>query len=262
MSNKKGLEYIDWIISMSFFIVTVMMIFAFLRPGIQPNFESKDLLNIVESNFVEESTWSSISIPVAIHNLNYDSNGNPASIKVKHEPTSDWQFINFYSKQDLNLLNIIITHDFDSFEITCSAFPCGTTTTSPSSQGIYLISLEKPSVSAESFEIADECSIDENPSPCDYLIGSKETVVGLDKERIAALMSGIMPYSVIKDNWDFPATREFEVSIDYLNGTHENLISPNIQIPLQSNVFVREILLPIIEKDGSRTPTKISIKVW
>ena len=50
-TNKKGLAYIDWIISMGLFIVVVIAIFAFLKPGAKPIHESKGLINILETNF-------------------------------------------------------------------------------------------------------------------------------------------------------------------------------------------------------------------
>ena len=58
MLRKKGVTYIDWIISMGLFIIVVVAVFAFFKPGTTPAFKSESLIASVENNFIEEASWT------------------------------------------------------------------------------------------------------------------------------------------------------------------------------------------------------------
>lgn len=256
--NKKGLSYIDWIISLGLFLVTVLMIFAFLRPGIVPSFESKDLINIVEKNFLNENSWDLISIPIAIQNIENSS----YFIDITHSSLSEWVFIGYTSLQDLNSLDIKITNTSSSISISCiSSNNCNTNVSSGISlSGIYLISLEKQFVSDEKiFEMEDTCS---DNGMCTYTLGSKEIFVGLSELRINYLINEDITYEEKKEEWGFPDSRDFSIYLDYLNGTLIKVTSPEFEPSDQSSVFVKEIAIPILGEQGKRRPSKVNIRVW
>ncbi|MBT4577156.1 hypothetical protein HOM13_00385 [Candidatus Woesearchaeota archaeon] len=257
--NKKGLAYVDWIISLSLFLVTVLMIFAFLRPGIVPSFESKDLINIVENNFLEENSWEMISIPIAIQNIE----NNSYSIDISHSGLSEWRFIGYRSNQDLGSLDISITNTSSLIIISCiSGSNCNTNISagSTSTSGIYLVSIEKDWVSSNKiFEMEDTCS---STDMCTYSLGSKELFNGLSMIRINHLINEDITYSEKKEDWSFPDSRDFSIHLDYLNGTLVKITSPEFEPSDQSSVFVKEISMPILNEDGKRSPTKVNIRVW
>lgn len=257
--NKKGLAYVDWIISLSLFLVTVLMIFAFLRPGIVPSFESKDLINIVEKNFLEENSWEMISIPIAIQNIEDSTH----SIDISHSGLSEWRFIGYNSNQDLNSLDISIVNTSTSISISCiSGFNCNTNISagSTSTPGIYLISIEKDWVSENKiFEMQDSCS---SADMCTYSLGSKELFIGLSFTRLNNLINENIKYHEKKEDWSFPDSRDFSIYLDYMNGTLIKITSPEFEPSDQSSVFVKEISMPILNEDGKRIPSKVNIRVW
>lgn len=260
--NKKGLAYVDWIISLSLFLVTVLMIFAFIRPGVTPTFESRDLINIVEKNFLEENSWQIVNIPVAVQNITNSS----YSIVLDHTKNSEWEFIGYTSTQDINSLHISITNTSSQISITCVSgfYDCKTEINSgPSTPGIYLTSIEKDFVGPDKrFEMEDKCSSTEMPSPCNYVLGSKELFTGLSEQRIDLLAYGSVTYQKKKDDWNFPESRDFSIYIDYMNGTLIKTTSPEFEPSDQTNVFVKVISMSILKKNGERIPARVNIRVW
>ena len=256
--DNKGLNYIDWIISFSLFLIIVMMIFAFLRPGISPAFDSEDLLNIIESNIVHESSWSVVSVPVAVKNLI----NNTVYVDVSHGLDSTWDFVDYYSTQNLTLLNMRVSLSFDTARITCKDnFPCKTgTSSSVFHSGIYLISVGFFNSSSSALNLSSKCSPNVPVSDCEYIIGSKEIFTGLNEDNLLLLASE--DYDIKKNDWNFPDSRDFSVSLDYLNGTIQDLIKPNYPVPDRLSVFVKEISMPILNENATRTPAKLGIKVW
>lgn len=53
---KKGASHVDWAISMSIFLVYVLLMFIFLKPGSQPVYNENTLLNIVYSGLKDDTT--------------------------------------------------------------------------------------------------------------------------------------------------------------------------------------------------------------
>ena len=51
MLNKKGLHYVDWVISMGTFIIAIIAILIYLKPGVKPEYNRESLLSIIETNF-------------------------------------------------------------------------------------------------------------------------------------------------------------------------------------------------------------------
>lgn len=261
--NKKGLAYVDWIISLSLFIVTVLMIFAFLRPGVEPTFESKDLINIVERNFLGENSWEVVSIPVAIQNIE----NNSYSVILEHTGLSEWNFIGYTSTQNLDNLHIIATNTSSEISITCKAgyYNCKTEI-SPGGQstpGIYVISIEKDWVGPNKvFEMEDRCSLQGPPDSCVYVLGSKEIFIGLSEKRIYDLVTGSATYADKKEDWNFPDSREFSIYLDYMNGTLIKVTSPEFEPSDQKNVFVKVISMSILKSNGERIPARINIRIW
>jgi len=259
--NNKGLGYIDWIISMSLFIVVVVMIFSFLRPGIEPNFESQDLIYIAESNFFQENTWTSISVPIAINTII----NNSIKASFSQEQLGGWNYVGYYSSQE-PIPNLQISLTPDKVEISCiSNYPCQTETSpnGPSTQGIYLISMPNNGGILKSFKINNKCEPSVDLSACKYTIGAKEVFTGLKESNILNLSQNPSSYNQKKKDWNFPKTREFAISLDYINGSQPiSVLTPDYSQPEQLSVFVKEISMQILEPNGTRKPAKINIRVW
>jgi len=55
---KKGASHVDWAISMSIFLVYVLLMFIFLKPGSQPTYNENTLLNTVYSGLKDDTTYT------------------------------------------------------------------------------------------------------------------------------------------------------------------------------------------------------------
>ncbi len=240
------------------------MIFAFLRPGVAPTFESEDLLNLVESKFIENVSWESLSVPATV------SLTNGAYLEIKQQsPSSEWNFVSYYSPQDLSTLNIqFILNDPNKFTVKCTGgiTDCETIHSTSLSQGknytgVYLISMEKPTASENKVFDIDLVCYPLLSDDCQVLMGSEERFTGLNQEKIDLIESSSYPYDQIKSDWAFPQTRDFSIIVEDSTGIISE-IKPNNPIPEQVNVFTREILIPRLEGDGSRKQIKTRISVW
>jgi hypothetical protein len=255
ISNKKGIGYVDWIISMGLFILVVSMTFIYLKPGITPEFESKDLLELVESNFLKEYTWFSISIPLAVHNLNQTGNIVP-KIEVKSGTNNQWEVKSYYSSHsDFAVTTNTLTN---TATINCSSqTSCDTTPLSSAGaeQGIYLIYLKKAGATSDTFNLSYNC----NPSPtnlqdCNFTVGSKEIFTGWNKGNITDLTN---PYQLKKDDWSFPKSRDFSIKFNGID-----ILKPNYKPSEQTNIYTKELLIQTLEADGSRSSANATISVW
>ena len=257
MFNKKGLSYIDWIISMGLFLLVVIMIFTFLRPGATPAFQSSELFEIVEDNFFQNVSWHTASLPVAVKNMEF----NNVTITLKHNYTSDWKFIEVQiPSQFSSKINFTQTGIETSLNCRSSSPPCKTGSDPALPRpGIYVTSIKNPTAEIEkNYEITGECN---HAYPeCEYTLGSTEYFTGINLQNTLNFQSS--KYDKIKNSWNFPVTREFTLSLFYLNGTKIELISPSFPVPPEANIFVKEISTSILNHDGSREPITINIQVW
>lgn len=55
---KKGATHVDWAISMSIFLVYVLLMFIFLKPGSQPTYSENTLLDTVYSGLKDDTTYT------------------------------------------------------------------------------------------------------------------------------------------------------------------------------------------------------------
>ena len=253
MFNKKGLSYIDWMISMGLFLLVVIMIFTFLRPGSTPEFQSPELFEILESNFYQNTSWYTASLPIAINKM-----GSNIIITLEHNSTADWKFLDFSIPPQYSNLDYTLS-DF-GINIYCLSSPCSTNT-DPNSPypGVYITSIKKPTAEPQKkYNLQSSCNGD--ASNCSYNLGSTEYFTGLNLRSVLDLKN--KPYQDLKQGWNYPLTREFILNLYYLNGSHIMLSSPSFPAPPEANIFVKEINTAILDSDGSREQIILNMQIW
>ncbi|GEM_PF-1121052 len=264
--NKKGIGFVDWIISMSLFLVVVLMIFAFLRPGVVPDVESEDLLTIVELNMLEEVTWSVMRIPVSIGLINSDV----PTIKIQHELASEWGFVDIEVPVGVNMANVVVNMNPNGkvIQIKCaSGVTCSTTTSlvDDPATGIYILSMPKAQGAPIDMSLIKSSCVGP-PDDCIFSLGAKEVVTGLHMVTLQSLINDPDPgalYEAKKTAWDFPSSRSFSVWLDPLDGSAQfPLLQPKEPVPAQASVFVKEIAVSLLRMDGTRVPGIMNIRVW
>ena len=87
---KQGDVHIDWAISMGLFLIGITMIIVFLKPGVQPLHQEEQLLNLLERQFIYDSSWTIKKLPLYLTTITQESNADKTpKIILK---SNDWTF--------------------------------------------------------------------------------------------------------------------------------------------------------------------------
>src|SRR3989344_1622044 len=63
---KKGMSYIDWMISLGIFLIYLVVIFIVFKPGIAEEYPEGYLTDIVRENIQKDASWNIIKIPLFV----------------------------------------------------------------------------------------------------------------------------------------------------------------------------------------------------
>lgn len=85
------MSHLDWAISMGIFIVAILTIFMFLKPGSEPLYPKESIMPVVENNFVNDVYWTVKKVPLIINNCQ-TVEGNPWSVDVNIN--GQWSSVN------------------------------------------------------------------------------------------------------------------------------------------------------------------------
>ncbi|MEK6922522.1 MAG: hypothetical protein AABX08_01840 [Nanoarchaeota archaeon] len=77
--GKEGAIHVDWIISMGIFLIAVMVMMIFLKPGIVPLTEEKIALDILEVRFNENFMWTVKTMPFFVEKCTNQSGARSGS---------------------------------------------------------------------------------------------------------------------------------------------------------------------------------------
>ncbi len=244
--NKRGLGYVDWAISMGLFIIVVLAIFIFLKPGAKPVYDNESLLNIVENNFISENKWSIIDVPVFVKRLDKQTTEqNPRPLVA--ELTYSNNFVADLIEPAINPLEV--TH-------ASAAVPRKVTIkcedpNRPSCTNIKLNLIFKPqSNQYPDPDIRITC-LPVGGQFCKIEAGSSEFIEGLKESTTAT-----QQYDDIKADWNFPESKDFVI---YINNRQTTSSPPQ---PSVTNVFTRTKKYWILKDNGEREPVEVNMRVW
>lgn len=239
MLNKKGIHYVDWVISMGTFIIAVIAILVYLKPGVKLEYNRETLLFIAETNFFNETQWYVRDIPLFIRRLqqNYptQSGTQDASVDIDFSPGFSFNVDNIPAG---------ITQENDKFK--CTVGLCQNKT-------VDLIFYPNNPLNKDLPLMKASC-IPPDDNYCKAELGSSEIIEGLNAFKLNALSQ--RNYDSLKIDWKYPLSRDFAV---YIDGTK---ITSNPEPPQQANVFAKEIKYWKVDNHGIRTAVKISIRAW
>jgi len=245
MFNKKGLNYVDWVISMGTFIIAVLAILIYLKPGVKSDYNKESLLSIVETNFIQETQWIVRKTPLFIRKLQAPTSTQNVGIDID------------YNSDDFSLIVQPLTGgigstNFVSGNIECTNSPCINKTI------LFLFHPKPDNLLNKDFpEVEAACIPANDPGFCEAELGSSEIIEGLNSARITALLSNSSAdYNNLKTSWKYPSSREFAIYIDNVKITASPEPPPNI------NVFVKEIKYWKLDNQGVRTQSTINIRAW
>ena len=242
MRGKKGLDYIDWSISMGMFIVAVTALFVFLKPGAHPESDQETLVKIVEKNFLEQTQWFVHETPLYVRNFQ-DLFGASQQALIHVRATGDIRFSAVRPASQARYEPITVTPGQVTFN--CNITPCDSTN--------FTI-IGTTTLVADTIDMEYECIPNNQPPVCTAILGATITYEGLQQIEINALSTA--NYNTIRNSWTYPLQKEFAI---YQDG---NKIIGGQEPTSQGNVFVKELKLQVINNQGVKTSTVINIKVW
>ncbi|MDD5177887.1 MAG: hypothetical protein PHT54_01220 [Candidatus Nanoarchaeia archaeon] len=252
---KKGTSHADWAISMGLFLVAIMVLLMFLRPGFQAEHKEDVLSWIIEEGVKNNVTLNVEKIPVYIEIIDpivYPSGTYVMDFNIEHFPINDLnkyfimldsknQRINnflisnsgagtknikarvFLDANDLNLFYIVYTPGIDQ------------TSTDPGAQTLA--------------ESAVEITI----GP----IARNNGIYNLWVEDLSKLCSTETGYTGIKADWKYPPNKEFEIYIDGKKIC--NMAEPSTR----DDVFVRSWKGIKVDNNGLDYGTiDFSVRTW
>lgn len=242
MRGKKGLDYIDWSMSMGIFIIAIIALFVFLKPGARPEHDQDTLISIVEKNFLDQTQWFVHETPIFIKNFQ-DKWGSGADAVIDVRANGDIRFTALKPSPD-NRFKQPIGKTPTKITLDCD--------TSCDNTNFMIIGTTKKIQETTNMEL--ECTPKNQPTVCTALLGATITHQGLQQNEISNLKTA--DYTALKNTWTYPLQKEFAL---YQDGTK---ISGGQEPAAQANVFVKELKLDIISDQGTQTPTTINIRVW
>lgn len=241
MRGKKGLDYIDWSISMGIFIIAVTALFVFLKPGARPDYDQDTLLSLVQEQFVKQTHGYVHETPLFIARLE-DKWG-----------LGDEALVNVRTRGDMRFTAINPSNNahFEAFVRTGTSitFNCHDLCDNVNFTIIGTTQDRQNDLSLES-----ECVPSNQPSACSAQVGATSTREGVKQSEIALLRSE--DYLIIKQRWAYPHNQNFAI---YQEG---NKIIGAEEPGQQANVYAKEFKMNIINDQGIQTPTTINIKAW
>ena len=246
MMNKKGLNYIDWVISMGTFIVVVIAIFVFLKPGAQQEHTPDTLMDALTTRFFDNVTWEIKKIPLYIHDMdalyNLGSGTHDVTIEVVHDPF--WDALHYEKSSPA----LSVTRLPQLYNIKCLTPP--TCINEKITMYFTIHDYHTPLAYPKLYT-----SCDPDLSYCDMNLASSESLIGINPFKLQE--SRTIDYHTLKEQWNFPPTRDFAIYIDTIP-----LLS-DFPIPgEQQSVHVTSRTSWMLSDIGNRTTTEVNFRVW
>ena len=241
MRGKKGLDFIDWSISMGIFIIAITALFVFLKPGARPQQDQDTLVTIVEQKFLGRAQWLVHETPIFMQQFQ-DRYGAGSEVLVDVRANGDMRFTAV--RPSTHARYNPITRTGTRITFNCNADCSGTN----------FIIIGTTLRSSDTLDLEAECTPPNLPAACTAVLGATITHQGLRQAEIDALRAE--DYNALKRAWTYPLQREFAI---YQEGT--KIIGGQEPVQ-QADVFVKELKMNRINDQGIQTPTIINIRVW
>lgn len=244
MIQKKGLSYVDWVISLGTFLVAVIFIFILIKPQFERGEEKETLLRFVENGLYGEIEWTIREVPLFVELLKKEYVTNTGAVKPAGAAVHyDAQFMYTVKLDPGSHLQVV---DGNPVIFQCTIGECR-------DEKVTLIFAPQAVLSTELPDLQMRC-IPQDITICDAVLGATTTITGLHPVKLAGLdQTG---YDILKQRWNYPLHREFALYKD------DALLIGGSMPPPQTPVYVKERMYWTLTKDNQRTPVKLRFQVW
>ena len=248
--EKRGATHIDWVVGMGIFIMYILLLLVWIKPGYKPVFEEGSLINIVKKHIEED-----LSVEVGKTLLILDgcsAAGNKETITLS------------------DFISGVTDDEFDVFKVLDG--------TRASYKGSATIGLYDSSLKNEYWVVWSNSFIDYGDyDPGGLLDGLPEDATCVASIGQTIMKKGLGSASLPGFNPSsrgFPESREIKILIDKdANGFDETegdichgktgVIDPCSKLEPDSDVvFVSEWRYNILDRDHNYSPVLMTIQVW
>lgn len=276
MFNKKASSQVDWAISIGIFVVAILLLFIFLRPGVEPEQSPLRLFKDIETNLNKNAMYS-ISQYVLFIRPKPDPDFFPPIAGDYQLGIEDVDFP-FEDHNPKSYALILDNRTYMPFEIE---FDKGAKSLdglrfNASLEGynknyfyILLYSLDyvynqqwykdgkrllyKPCVTG-----GQNCVANPDIVNFTYEFGVKEGITGFSLNKLKALPD----YNSLKSGWKFPSGREFSLVVTDL-ASNEVFKSINANsVPEDINVFSNTYFDWLVYPNTTLVPVNVTVMIW
>jgi len=241
---KKGLSYVDWVISLGTFLIAVIFIFILIRPQFEPKKDNENLMQLVETGFYEDTEWTTRETPVFIKKLQdyYMSSSGPKPAKVIIDYASTFQAKVIQAPPSSHMR---VTAG-NPITIECISGIC-------TNEKLVVVFSPLNPQNRDYPGITMRCQ-PPDAMICDASVGATTTISGLNEQQLASLST--QGYTTLKKKWNYPTLNEFALVID-----NANIVSSPL-VPQQASVYVKERKYWKLKENNQREPITIRFQVW
>lgn len=237
--NKRGDTNIDWVMSIGIFIIYILLLLVWIKPGYKPVFEQDTLISIVKNNIEKDFSWEV----------------RKTLLKLK--------------------CNQLGTFDFglDSY-IPVSAGNFDVRRVDTNERAVYggalTINLYNSNGENDFWVISSDAIYGSNPNElgdpnpiimCDIIAGEPVIYKGLRD------YGGLTLPGFDSSNWGFPQSKEFKIVLsdfqsEICYGKTGHVNCETFQPEGNAVVYSKEWRYNILDKDGNLKPVLITILIW
>ena len=242
MLNKKGINYVDWVISMGTFLIIVIALFAYLQPTAQPPYKEENLLSLLEVKFMESTRSSVYKIPVFVHTLEKEYNLGSGTFDV----VAEFPYAAGWSVTHVNPIPsaLVVAPQVSQYTIKCLI--------SPSCVDKVVFFYLTPPASFSNHNIHLVCV--PNPSYCLIDVGATEILEGISPSLLVQLKT--QGYAAVKQQWRYPEGKEFAITVD------GNALFSGPEPGTRQNVQAKTFYSWYLLSNGQRNVTEVQLRVW
>ncbi len=263
---KKGNGHIDWAISIGIFIIYLLLLFIFVRPGQVEEYKGDLLLSIVEKNFKDDFYWRLLEIPLFVNTSDTSKTGGGlitgAAVGIGESGSSETLLIDVFPfkfssnniliiDSELNILPFDLENPLDQereiiFNITDFQ---------SDKKLIYEI------LYSESMNLG---STKPTFDPINILNVSNVTIFGVGEYSIGVSEDKFkeisQDYNKLKIDWRYPKLKDFSITI---YDEKEIILSLNDVQPSENlNIYVLQWSDFILYNDTTKKPVTVNVKAW
>ena len=199
----KGQIHTEWVISLGIFLLYVLGMIIFIKPGYVSYYGEKDLINIVENGFKEKYYWNVKKVPLFVEECNCPTDGSECSITFSLT-ANEWS----------------VNEKYGPFN-------------QPQSEKIFWFVFSPIGDKDKEFIIRDESSGCDDATTKEYSIGTVENVYGINKKNLI--------YENLKKDLNYPENKDFILKLNNKEiGSEKSSQGVNVYVKEWNDFYVDE----------------------